>query len=61
MSYSVKEERDGLVVERWIRGESRGLEAYLRRNVSFSKTLYSAKVLVINRKRWLRPVMTENC
>ena len=36
-----------------------GFETYLRRVVSFSKTLYSPKVLVIPRKRWLRPDMTE--
>ena len=37
----------------------RGFETYLRRVVSFSKTLYSPKVLVIPRKRCLRPDMTE--
>ena len=37
----------------------RGFETYLCRVVSLSKTLYSLKVLVIPRKRWLRPDMTE--
>ena len=36
-----------------------GLETYLCRVVSLSKTLYSPKVLVIPRKRWLRLDMTE--
>ena len=36
-----------------------GFETYLLRVVSLSKTLYSPKVLVIPRKRWLRPDMTE--
>ena len=36
-----------------------GFETYLRRVVSLSKTLYSPKVLVIPRKRWLRPYMPE--
>ena len=36
-----------------------GVETYLRRVVSLSKTLYSPKVLVIPRKRWHRPDMTE--
>ena len=34
-----------------------GFETYLHRVMS--KTLYSPKVLVIPRKRWLRPDMTE--
>ena len=38
---------------------ARGFETYLRRVVSSSKTLYSRKVLVIPRKRWLHPNMTE--
>ena len=38
----------------------RGIETYLRRVVSLSKTLYSPKVLVIHKKPWLRPDMTEN-
>ena len=37
----------------------RGFETYLRHVVSLSKTLYSPKVLVIPRKCWLRPNMTE--
>ena len=37
----------------------RGFKAYLHRVVSLSKTLYSPKVLVIPRKRWLHPDMTE--
>ena len=37
----------------------RGFETYLRRVVSLSKTLYSPKVLVIPRKRWLRPDITK--
>ena len=36
-----------------------GFETYLRRVVSLSKTLYSPKVLVIPRKRWLRPYISE--
>ena len=39
-------------------GRSWVFETYLRRVVSFSKTLYSPKVLVRPRKRWLRPHMT---
>ena len=39
--------------------KGRGFETYLRRAVSLSKTLYSPKVLVIPRKRRLRPDMTE--
>ena len=37
----------------------RGFETYLRRVVFLSKTLYSPKVMVIPRKRWLRPDVTE--
>ena len=37
----------------------RGFETYLRRVVSLSKILYSPKVLVMPRKRWLRPDITE--
>ena len=37
----------------------RGVETYLRRVLSLSKTLYSPKVLVIPGKRWLRPDMTK--
>ena len=37
----------------------REFETYLRRVVSLSKTLFSPKVLVIPRKRLLRPNMTE--
>ena len=37
----------------------RGFETYLCRVVSLSKTLYSPKVLVIPRKLWLHPNMTE--
>ena len=36
-----------------------GFETYLYHVVSSSKTLYSPKELVIPRKRWLRPDMTE--
>ena len=36
-----------------------GFETYLRCAVSLSKTLYSPKVLIIPRKQWLRPDMTE--
>ena len=53
-------ERGGSVVERRIpEREVGGFETYLRRVVSLSKTLYSPKVLVIPRKRWLRLYMTE--
>ena len=51
---------------RWLSGRAsdsrargRGFETYLRRVLSLSKTLFSPKVLVIHRKRWLRPDMTE--
>ena len=37
----------------------RRLETYLRHVVSFTKTLYSPRVLVIPGKPWLRPEMTE--
>ena len=37
----------------------RGSKPTYRRVVSFSKILYSPKVLVIHRKRWLCPNMTE--
>ena len=37
----------------------KSVETYLRRVVSLIKTLYFPKVLVIPRKRWLRPEMTE--
>ena len=49
----------------WLSGKAsdsgaRGLQrVYLRRVVFFSKTLYSLKVLVVPRKGWLRPDMTE--
>ena len=50
---------------RWLSGRAsdsgarrQGLETYLRRVVSLSKILYSPKVPVIHRKRWLRPDMT---
>ena len=36
-----------------------GFETYLFRVLSLSKTLYSPKVLVIPRKQWLHPDMTE--
>ena len=39
--------------------KGRGFETYLLCVVSLSKTLYSLKVLVIPRKRWLCPDMTE--
>ena len=44
-----------------IQGGARGLrfETFPRRVLSLSKTIYSPKVLVIPRKRWLRPDMTE--
>ena len=40
----------------------RGFESYmyLRHVVSLKQTLYSPKVLIIPRKRWLRSDMTEN-
>ena len=39
---------------------SRGFDAYLCRNVSLSKDTFTPrKVLVIPRKWWLRPDMTE--
>ena len=36
-----------------------GFETYLRHVVNLSNTLYSPKVLVMPRKRSLRPHMTE--
>ena len=36
-----------------------GFETYIRRVVSMRKIFYSPKVLVIPRKSWLRPDMTE--
>ena len=36
-----------------------GFETYLCSALSLSKTFYSPKVLVISRKRWLSPDMTE--
>ena len=36
-----------------------GFETYLRHVVSLRKTFYSSKVLVIPRKQWLCPDMTE--
>ena len=50
---------------RWLSGRAsdgargRGFKTYLPCVVSFSKTLYSPKVLVIVRKQWLRLDMTE--
>ena len=41
------------------RARGQGFETYLRCVVSLSKTLYSPKVIVIRRKRWLRPNMTK--
>ena len=56
----------GLRGARWLSGRAsdsqtrgREFETYLCRVVSLSKTLYSPKVLVIPRKRWLHPDMTE--
>ena len=49
-------ERGGSVVEGWTpERKVGGFETYLRRGVSFSKTLYFPKVLVIHRNRRLRP------
>ena len=47
------------MVERRTPEREVGVETYLRRVVSLSQTLYSPKVLVIPRKQWLRPDMTE--
>ena len=47
------------MVERRTPEQGLGFETYLRRVVSLSKTLYSPKVLVIPRKQWLCPDMTE--
>ena len=51
---------------RWLSGRAsdsgargREFETYLRRVVSLNKIFYSPKVLVIPRKRWLRPDMTK--
>ena len=51
---------------RWLGGRAsdsgargRGFETYLRRVVPLGKTLYSPKILLIPRKRWLRHDMTE--
>ena len=63
LDLSVQNLREGT---RWLSGRASdsgerglGLETYLRRVVSLSKTLYSPKVLVILRKGWLHPDMTE--
>ena len=45
--------RASLWSKRW------GFETYRRRVVYLSKTLYSPKVLVIPRNRWLLPYMTK--
>ena len=47
----------GRSVDFGVRG--RGFETFFRRVVSLIKTLYSQKVLVMHRKRLLRPDMTE--
>ena len=53
-------ERGGLVVESPTPERGWGFDNYLRRVVSLSKdTFTSRKVLVIPRKRWLRPNLTE--
>ena len=62
-------ERGGLVVESDSRARGRGFDTYLRRvcvleqrhiYVSLSKDTFTLrKVLVIPRKRWLRPDRTE--
>ena len=53
-------ERGGSMIECWtLEREVGGLETYLRCVVSLSKALCSPKVLVIHRKRGLRPDMTE--
>ena len=51
---------------RWLSGRASdsgarglGFETYLRRVMSLRKTLYNPKELVIPRKLWLRPDMTE--
>ena len=48
-----------MVELRTLEREVCGVETYLHRVVSLSKTLYSQKVLVIPRKGWLRPDITE--
>ena len=57
----VNRERGGLVVNTSDSGSrGRGFEPHSgRRVVSLSKTYLPPKVLVIHRKRWLRPNMTE--
>ena len=47
------------MVERRTPEQEVGFETYLCRVVSLSKTFYSPKVLVIPRKGWLCPDMTE--
>ena len=47
----------GRVLDSGARGQ--GFETHLRPIVSLSKTLYTPKVLVMPRKRWLHPDMTE--
>ena len=62
MFYLVREgEGGGSVVEHRTPERERGggFKTNLRRVVSLSETLYSPKVLVIPRKRWLCPDMTE--
>ena len=58
-SYGARE-RGGLVVESDSEARGRGFDTYLRRVVSLSKEAFTPrKVLVIPRKRWFRPDMTE--
>ena len=52
-------EEGGSVQECRTRWERSGFETYLRRVESLSKTLYSPKVLVMPRKLWLCPDMTD--
>ena len=66
ISHCLRQGQIWLRVARWLNGRAldsgvrgRGFETYLRCVVSLIKTLYSPKVLVILRKRWLRPDMTE--
>ena len=47
------------MVERLTPDKRSGVRNHLRCVVSLSKTLFSQKVLVISRKQWLRPDMTE--
>ena len=68
MQKQVCERRGSFIIRgaRWLScrasnsgARGRGFQTYFRRVEPLSRTLYSPKVLVIPRKRWFRPDMTE--